>query len=263
MWSAWRAIPLIAVLAAGVVGCSTGDADGESSAADLTGDKPTPPSQEDGSGACGFYKKKECSASKVLTFYENNLKELVFDTADCLGCAGYLTAAGIIAMGGTVVGNGVLSVPAGVLANGIAAVGCAECVDELNSSGVLPLIDCALVPCEYSDDARQKECNVTCQPDFAFVPKGGTTCQCVKTAKEATCKQKCNDGFAIQDDCTCKQAATTAPPTPDAECGKSSDGFACSPDPGNQHDRACCKGQCVVYECSACDTGCLGGGLDH
>jgi hypothetical protein len=162
---------------------------------------------DDGTGPCGFYKKKTCDPGAVVSYFANDLRTAIEDTADCLGCAGTLIGAGVVAMGGTVSSAGLISVPAGALATAVAAVGCEECWHELNDSGFFAALDCSLSlvvsQCEYSDDARQKECKLICQTTYAYVARGSTNCMCTDDLKEAECRLSCYDGYKVVDGCKC------------------------------------------------------------
>lgn len=161
---------------------------------------------EGASGKCGFYgERPECDANDVVSYYANDIFQLVSDTVACGGCAGALTASAIVAMGGTVASDGLLSVPAGTFGAAIAAVGCGDCWRSLQDSGVVTAIDCAFMPCAYSEEGNQKICQVSCDTAYAYLPQVGTKCQCTNNAVEACCRINCYvEGTEIHaDDCMC------------------------------------------------------------
>ncbi len=154
-------------------------------------------------GECGFYEKKACDPGKVINYYREDVLRLFADTAGCVACGGTLTGAAIVAAGGSVGSNGLLTVPAGALATTMAAAGCVGCWKSVEDSGLVQAIDCSLVPCQYSTEGRQKECQMTCQTAYAYVPQVGYACQCTNNATEACCRIGCMDGYQINDQCTC------------------------------------------------------------
>jgi hypothetical protein len=208
---------------------------------------------EGGEGACGFYQKKECDPGKVISYYEKDLIRILPDAAGCVTCGGSLAAGAIVAAGGTVGSDGILSIPSGKLGAALAVAGCIGCWKSLEDNGLIAAADCTLVPCQYTPEARQKECQMTCQTAYAYVPKVGYACQCTNDATEACCRVSCDQGTKINaSTCTCDQIPRTPPP-PKPECEPGRNGYSCSSDPDTKRDRACCNGACVIWNGSACD----------
>ena len=116
-----------------------------------------------------------------------------------------LTGSAIVAAGGSVASDGALAIPAGKLAAAITAWGCVDCWRGLQESGVMTAVDCALVPCAYSEEGNQKLCQMSCDTAYAYLPQVGTKCQCTNNAVEACCRINCFvEGTEIHaDDCMC------------------------------------------------------------
>jgi hypothetical protein len=162
---------------------------------------------EGGEGKCGFYEDRpECDSNDVISYYASDVAALVSDTIACGGCGALLVGSAIVAAGGTVASDGALAIPAGKLAAAIAAWGCVDCWRGLQESGVMTAVDCALVPCAYTEEGNQKLCQMSCDTAYAYIPQVGTKCQCTNDAVEACCRINCGaypDSEIHADDCLC------------------------------------------------------------
>lgn len=158
-------------------------------------------------GKCGVYEDRpECDSNDVVSYYWNDISQLISDTISCGGCAGALTASAIVAVGGTVASDGLLSLPATSLGQALTAWGCYECWQSLEEAGVVTALDCALSPCAYSESGNQKLCQMSCDTAYAYLPQVGTQCQCTNDAVEACCRINCGaypDSEIHADDCMC------------------------------------------------------------
>ncbi|WP_394825610.1 hypothetical protein [Pendulispora albinea] len=158
-------------------------------------------------GECGYYQKKQCDPMQPVRYYRNDLLRFFSDTASCVACGGTLTGAAIVAAGGTVGSDGLLTVPAGALATTMATAGCIGCWKAAEDAGIPQAIDCTLAPCQYSTEARQRECQMICQTAYAYVPQVGYACQCTNNPLEACCRLSCGEGAHITDQCRCERNA--------------------------------------------------------
>jgi hypothetical protein len=237
---------VVGITAASAIGCNAGP---EPEPRASTSQRAT-----EGDGECGFYEKRTCNPNEVIEYYEKDMLKLAEDVAGCAGCAQALVGGAFVAAGGTIGSGGLCTIAAGALSATIATLGCTACWRDMNDSGLIRSAECALFPCEYSTEGRQKECEQICAPQLAFVPQVGYACQCTDNPTEVSCRIKCDQGYQINENCTCDALPPPPPEPPPPECNEGNDGYSCSADPDTQRDRVCCQGQCVIWECSACDT---------
>jgi hypothetical protein len=204
---------------------------------------------------CGDYPEKECNPQSVLDYINAHQEDSGDAVYDCIDCAKGLIEAGIIAKG-----PGWLKLIGSVYAlwDRISnAHDCRQCVAFVDQTGAFEVLSCTISPCEYSYEAHLAECQSGCgyNGEYGFVPPGAATCICTTSEQEASCRIDCPDdqGYHVNGECYCEKEAPPPPPPPGPECSGGDDGYFCSSDPDTGMDRACCGGECVLWECSACD----------
>jgi hypothetical protein len=158
----------------------------------------------DPSGTCGYYEAKDCDPGRVLEYIRTHDGDDTFNTViGCSECAVALTTAGAVAAWTVeapplMVGAGELFVLVKTSSD------CQQCLKLSQESGLSEVLGCTVEPCKYSDDARQKECQLMCQTAYAFVSRGSTNCQCTNDATEACCRLSCTGDTKISDQCRCE-----------------------------------------------------------
>lgn len=239
-----RALRLVAAAAiAAVAGCSA------------VADEPvTEPAAIERADAydCGDYGWKQCDPQSVIDYIDAHDEESSDAFYDCGGCSRGLIQAGVLAKG---IGPLKLLAAADALWNFVSTShDCQQCFDFVEDTGVLEVLSCTVELCEYSYDAHLAECQSQCGyiGEHGYIAQGAANCICTPVEQEASCRVECADdlGYHINGECFCEKEA---PPPPPPECSGGDDGYFCSSDPETGMDRACCGGECVVWECSACD----------